>query len=174
METQLATDSTLSGLDLLFKEQLVTDQNVVLKVSGVFSTVSGLREYAGSLHKYFSFGRNSRRSSSGRSSYKRDKGLFKLGAGVSYRHAPFLQCCHLLCAWCLLLLHSVMWRTCRAVIYVCRVVWQGVVWCRSDFTVDTVLCGLTAKKQFPVVTDDCWLKFVTSADYNTKTQEASI
>ena len=88
METQLATDSTLSGLDLLFKEQLVTDQNVVLKVSGVFSTVSGLREYAGSLHKYFSFGRSSSSGSSGRRSYKRDKGLFKLGAGVSYRHAP--------------------------------------------------------------------------------------
>ena len=88
METQLATDSTLSGLDLLFKEQLVTDQNIVLKVSGVFSTVSGLREYAGSLHKYFSFGRSSSSGSSGRNSYKRDKGLFKLGAGVSYRQAP--------------------------------------------------------------------------------------
>ena len=43
METQLATDSNLSGLDLLFKEQLVTDQNIRLKFSGVFSTVTGLR-----------------------------------------------------------------------------------------------------------------------------------
>lgn len=83
METQLATDSTLSGLDLLFKEQLVTDSNLVLKVSGVFSTVSGLREYAGSLHKFFS-----RKRSVGNNSlknYRRNKALFKLGAGVSYR-----------------------------------------------------------------------------------------
>ena len=107
METQLATDSTLSGLDLLFKEQLVTDQNVVLKVSGVFSTVSGLREYAGSLHKYFSFGRSSKSGSSGRSSYKRDKGLFKLGAGVSYRHAPSCSAatCCVLVALCFCTCH---------------------------------------------------------------------
>lgn len=81
METQLATDSTLSGLDLLFKEQLVTDQSVILKVSGVFSTVSGLRQYAGSLHKFFSVGRQTQAARS----FKRDKGPLKLGIGVTYR-----------------------------------------------------------------------------------------
>ena len=38
METQLAYDSTNSGLDLLFKEQLVTDSNVALKVRIDLST----------------------------------------------------------------------------------------------------------------------------------------
>jgi hypothetical protein len=81
METQLASDSSLSGLDLLFKEQLVTDQNIVLKLSGVFSTVAGLREYTGTLRKFFTHGVGTR---SVRSHYKREKGAFKLGAGVSY------------------------------------------------------------------------------------------
>ena len=81
METQLASDSSLSGLDLLFKEQLVTDQNIALKLSGVFSTVTGLREYTGTLRKFFTSGAGTR---SVRSHYKREKGAFRLGAGVSY------------------------------------------------------------------------------------------
>ena len=84
METQLATDSTLSGLDLLFKEQIVSDQNLVLKISGVFSTVSGLREYAGSLHKFVTLGSSSPSTRTVRNHYKRGKGLLRLGAGVSY------------------------------------------------------------------------------------------
>lgn len=82
METQLATDSTLSGLDLLFKEQLVTDQNIRLKIQGVFSTISGLRSYTGSLHKFIQRGRPlSRRT---RTDYKISKASFKLGAGLHY------------------------------------------------------------------------------------------
>lgn len=84
METQLASDSSLSGLDLLFKEQLITDQNVVLKVNGVFSTVSGLREYMGTLHKYVTLGGSSPSTRTVRNHHKREKGLLKLGAGVMY------------------------------------------------------------------------------------------
>ena len=84
METQLATDSTLSGLDLLFKEQLVTDHGIVVKFSGVFSTVSGLREYVGSLHKFVSLGGNTSNTRTVRSHYKKEKGLLRLGAGAFY------------------------------------------------------------------------------------------
>lgn len=84
METQLATDSTLSGLDLLFKEQLVTDRNIILKVSGVFSTVTGLREYAGSLHKYVALGGSTPSTRTVRNHVKREKGLFTLGIGALY------------------------------------------------------------------------------------------
>lgn len=125
METQLASDSSLSGLDLLFKEQLVTDQNIVLKLSGVFSTVAGLREYTGTLRKFFSRGTGTR---SVRSHYKKEKGAFRLGAGVSYA---------------------------------------------SNLQQDQIKCQLSARKQFQVKSPDCWLKILTTADYDAKTQEVT-
>lgn len=39
---------------------------------------------------------------------------------------------------------------------------------------DLVNCSLVAKKQFQLGSDDTWLKFLTSADYNTKTQEVRV
>lgn len=109
METQLATDSTLSGLDLLFKEQLVTDQNIILKISGVFSTVSGLREYAGSLHKFITLGSNSPSTRTVRNHYKKEKGLLKLGAGAFYGWAQaFLILLKLLPGCCRFLIRSLL------------------------------------------------------------------
>lgn len=84
METQLATDASHSGLDLLFKEQLALDQNFVAKVSGVFSTVSGLRQYFASLHKVFVPGGGSPSTRTVRNHYKREKNLLRLGAGVCF------------------------------------------------------------------------------------------
>lgn len=82
METQLATDSNLSGLDLLFKEELLTDKNIRLKVSGVFSSVTGLRSYIGSLHKFVHRGRPLSRTT--RNEYRINKPSLKLGAGLTY------------------------------------------------------------------------------------------
>ena len=39
---------------------------------------------------------------------------------------------------------------------------------------DVVLYGLVAKKQFQVGLEDCWLKFLVSADYNNRTQQVSM
>lgn len=45
---------------------------------------------------------------------------------------------------------------------------------RSDLTTDMVNCGLKAKKQFEIGSPDCWLKFLTSLSYDTKSQEVPL
>jgi hypothetical protein len=45
--------------------------------------------------------------------------------------------------------------------------------CRSNLQQDQVRCQLSARKQFQVGSD-CWLKVLTTADYDAKTQEVKL